>query len=338
MATPFDSNLSTPEHQIDPPLKTGFTSSMVFAFAIHGLLVAALTWGVNWRQKAETTGVQAELWSAQNQESAPSAIAQNTPTPEQVEPPPPPPQVEPEKKAEPIKSPVKPVEVNNEIKDAQIALEKAKKEKLKQEIEQEKKLKEKKEKEKAKAEQLEKEKQAEKDRLEKEKLDKAKAQKEKEKIDKAKADKEKADKLAKAKADKAASEKARQENIKRLQNQAGAAGAESGATANGIGKNNGNGTATQSSGPSAGYEGRVRARLKPNIVFTENINGNPSAEIEVRLAQDGMVLGKPKILRSSGVKSWDDAVVRAIEKTEIFPRDIDGKVPPVIIMTLRPRE
>lgn len=335
MATPFDSNLSTPEHQIDPPLKTGFTQSMVFAFAIHGLLVAALTWGVNWRQKAETTGVQAELWSAQNQESAPSAMAQNTPTPEQEQtpPPPPPPQVEPEKKPDPIKTPVKPVEVNNEVKDAQIALEKAKKEKLKQEIEQEKKLKEKKEKEKAKAEQLEKEKQVEKDRLEQEKLDKAKAQKEKEKIDK-----EKADKLAKAKADKAASEKARQENIKRLQNQAGAAGAESGTTANGIGKNNGNGTASQNSGPSAGYEGRVRARLKPNIVFTENINGNPSTEIEVRLAQDGMVLGKPKILRSSGVKSWDEAAVRAIEKTEIFPRDVDGKVPPIIILTLKPRE
>lgn len=335
MATPFDSNLSTPEHQIDPPLKTGFTSSMVFAFAIHGLLVAALTWGVNWHQKAETTGVQAELWSAQNQESAPSAMAQNTPTTEQEQtppPPPPPPQVEPEKKAELIKTPVKPVEVNNEIKDAQIALEKAKKEKIKQEIEQEKKLKEKKEKEKAKAEQLEKEKQAEKNRLEQEKLDKVKAQKEKEK--------EKADKLAKeqkeakAKADKLA----RQEQIKRLQNQAGAAGAESGTTANGIGKNNGNGTATQSSGPSAGYEGRVRARLKPNIVFTENINGNPSTEIEVRLAQDGMVLGKPKILRSSGVRSWDEAAVRAIEKTEIFPRDVDGKVPPIIILTLRPRE
>lgn len=337
MATPFDSNLSTPEHQIDPPLKTGFIRSMVFAFAIHGLLVAALTWGVNWHQKAETTGVQAELWSAQNQESAPSAMAQNTPTPEQVEPPPPPPQVEPEKKAEPIKSPVKPVEVENEIKDAQIALEKAKKEKLKQEIEQEKKLKEKKEKEKAKAEQLEKEKQAEKNRLEQEKLDKAKAQKEKEKADKAdKLAKELKD--AKAKADKLASEKARQEQINRLKNQAGATGAESGNTANGIGKNNGNGTATQSSGPSAGYEGRVRARLKPNIVFTENINGNPSTEIEVRLAQDGMVVGKPKILRSSGVKSWDEAAVRAIEKTEIFPRDVDGKVPPIIILTLKPRE
>jgi colicin import membrane protein len=331
MATPFDSNLSTPEHQIDPPLKTGFISSMVFAFAVHGLLVAALTWGVNWHQKAEITGVQAELWSAQNQESAPSAIAQNTPTPEQVEPPPPPPPpIEPEKKAEPIKTPVKPVEVDDEIKDAQIALEKAKKEKAKQDIEQEKKLKEKKEKEKAKAEQLEKEKQAEKNKLEQEKLDKAKANKEKEKLDKNKADKEKADKLAR--------EKARQEQINRLKNQAGATSTDSGNTANGGGKNNGSGTAAQSSGPSAGYEGRVRARLKPNIVFTENINGNPSTEIEVRLAQDGMVLGKPKILRSSGVKSWDDAVVRAIEKTEIFPRDIDGKVPPVIIMTLRPRE
>ncbi len=333
MTTPFDSTIINSERQIDPPLKSGFLSSMLFAFAVHGLLVAALTWGVSWHQKTEITGIQAELWSAQVQESAPSAkgnLAPPEPEPEVTPPEKPIEPPKPEPTPEPVKTPVKPIETNNELKDAQIALEKAKKEKLKLEQEQEKKKKEKEKEAKAEKE--------EKDRLNKEKLEKAKLEKEKlekEKLEKVKADKEKAEKAAK---DKAASDKLRQDQLNRLRNQANAAGTESGNTANGTGKNNGNGTAAQSSGPSAGYEGRVRARLKPNIVFTENISGNPSTEIEVRLAQDGLVIGKPKILRSSGVRSWDDAAVRAIEKTEIFPRDIDGKVPPIIILTLRPRE
>lgn len=335
MTTPFDSTIINSERQIDPPLKSGFLSSMLFAFAVHGLLVAALTWGVSWHQKTEITGIQAELWSAQVQESAPSAkgnLAPPEPEPEVTPPEKPIEPPKPEPTPEPVKTPVKPIETNNELKDAQIALEKAKKEKLKLEQEQEKKKKEKEKEKEAKAEK------EEKDRLNKEKLEKAKLEKEKlekEKLEKVKADKEKAEKAAK---DKAASDKLRQDQLNRLRNQANAAGTESGNTANGTGKNNGNGTAAQSSGPSAGYEGRVRARLKPNIVFTENISGNPSTEIEVRLAQDGLVIGKPKILRSSGVRSWDDAAVRAIEKTEIFPRDIDGKVPPIIILTLRPRE
>ena len=339
MTTPFDSTVISSERQIDPPLKTGFLRSMLFAFAVHGLLVAALTWGVSWHQKTEITGIQAELWSAQAQESAPSAKGNLTPPEPEPEVTPPEKPIEPPKPEptpEPVKTPVKPIETNNDLKDAQIALEKAKKEKIKLEQEQEKK---KKEKEKAKEKELkEKADKEEKDRLNKEKLEKAKVEKEKaekEKLEKSKADKEKAEKAAK---DKAASDKLRQEQLKRLNSQANAAGTESGNTTNGTGKNNGNGTAAQSSGPSAGYEGRVRARLKPNIVFTENISGNPSTEIEVRLAQDGLVLGKPRILRSSGVRSWDEAAVRAIEKTEVFPRDIDGKVPPIIILTLRPRE
>ncbi len=333
MTTPFDSIVISSERQIDPPLKTGFLRSMLFAVAVHGLLVAALTWGVSWHQKTEITNIQAELWSAQAQESAPSAKGNLTPPEPEPEVTPPEKPIEPPKPEptpEPVKTPVKPIETKNELKDAQIALEKAKKEKLEQEQEKKKQEKEK--------ELKAKEAKEEKERLNKEKLEKAKVEKEKadkEKLEKVKADKEKAEKVAR---DKAASEKLRQEQLKRLNSQANATGTESGNTANGTGKNNGNGTATQSSGPSAGYEGRVRARLKPNIVFTENISGNPSTEIEVRLAQDGLVLGKPRILRSSGVKSWDEAAVRAIEKTEVFPRDIDGKVPPIIILTLRPRE
>jgi colicin import membrane protein len=97
------------------------------------------------------------------------------------------------------------------------------------------------------------------------------------------------------------------------------------------------GTAAVSSGPSAGYAGRIRARIKPNIVYTEDAAGNPSAEVEVRLSPDGTITSR-RVSKPSGNKAWDEAVVRAIDRTEVLPRDENGKVPPVMILSFRPRD
>jgi len=121
-------------------------------------------------------------------------------------------------------------------------------------------------------------------------------------------------------------EKQRQENIKRMSGLAGATGAPTST-----------GTAKQSAGPSSSYAGRIRARIKPNIVFTENISSNPSAEVEVRTSPDGTIVGR-KLLKSSKNKAWDEAVLRAIDKTEVLPRDTDGLVPPSLVITFRPRD
>ena len=121
-------------------------------------------------------------------------------------------------------------------------------------------------------------------------------------------------------------EELRQENLKRMAGLAGATGSSS-AT----------GAALQSAGPSAGYAGRIRARVKPNIVFTEDIAGNPVAEVEVRTSPDGTIVGR-KLVKSSGVKSWDDAVLKAIDKTEVLPRDVDGRVPSPLIISFRPKD
>ncbi|MGC4061662.1 MAG: TonB family protein [Aquabacterium sp.] len=97
------------------------------------------------------------------------------------------------------------------------------------------------------------------------------------------------------------------------------------------------GTSNQSAGPSAAYGGRIKARVKPNIVFTESVSGNPKAVIEVRCGPDGRIISR-KLLESSGVPSWDDAVIRAIDRTEVLPPDESGKVPPVIQITFRPND
>jgi colicin import membrane protein len=94
---------------------------------------------------------------------------------------------------------------------------------------------------------------------------------------------------------------------------------------------------SQSAGPSAAYGGRIKARIKPNIVFAESVSGNPTAVVEVRCGPDGRIISH-KLIESSGVQSWDDAVQRAVERTEFLPRDEGGKVPPVMELTFRPND
>jgi colicin import membrane protein len=93
----------------------------------------------------------------------------------------------------------------------------------------------------------------------------------------------------------------------------------------------------RSSGPSESYAGRIRARVRPNIVFTEDITGNPTTDVEVRTAPDGTIVGQ-RILKSSGVRSWDDAVLKAVIKTEILPRDVDGRVHSPLIISFRAKD
>jgi colicin import membrane protein len=161
------------------------------------------------------------------------------------------------------------------------------------------------------------------DGLDKEKLAKEKkAQENKEREKKKAAEKDKAEKAEKA--DAARADALRQENLKRMQGMAGASGGE-----------NATGTALKSSGPSATYAGRLVGRIKPNITYPGDMVGNPRAEVEVRVAPDGVIQSR-RILQSSGNKAWDEAVLRAIDKTEVFPKDTDGRVPPVIVLGFRP--
>jgi colicin import membrane protein len=97
------------------------------------------------------------------------------------------------------------------------------------------------------------------------------------------------------------------------------------------------GTAARASGPSASWAGKVQQRVRPNIVFSEDISGNPSAEVEVRLGPGGMIIGKPRLTHSSGNKGWDEAVIRALEKTESLPADTDGRYPSPVLITFKPK-
>jgi len=286
------------------------------AVLVHLLLVAALTWGIQWNDSDTSVAVEAELWSALPTPAAPRAAEPDPPPPApQAAPEPPPPKVTPK--------PTPPAAQ----REAQLAIEREKNKKLEQDkkLEEErqkrkdKELKEKKEKEKLEKEKLEKEKQA---KLDKEKLEREKLEKDK----KEKAKQQKAEQEAKERADAKRLEAERQTNLQRIAGMAGATGGPSDS-----------GSALKASGPSASYAGRIRGKVKPNIVFGDDIPGNPMAEVEVKCAPDGTILSK-RVIQTSGHKAWDDAVIKALEKTEKLPLDTDGRVPSVMVISFRPKD
>jgi len=118
----------------------------------------------------------------------------------------------------------------------------------------------------------------------------------------------------------------REANMRRMMSQAGTSDDPAAA-----------GNAARTSGPSATYAGRIKARVRPNIVLTSTISGNPTATVEVKVAPDGTIVGR-KLVTSSGSPMWDETVLRAIDKTEVLPKDVDGRVPPTIVIAFRPNE
>ena len=305
-----------------PPAPEGTGRSVGASLVVHALLIVALTAGIQWKQD-NSLSVEAELWSAVPMAAAPKLV--------EVEAPPPPPANKPEPK--PVVKPPEPPAPN---RDADIALAKKRKleeekkiqealkaeEKRKEELkkEAEKKAKAKLEEDKRKLEAKKEEERKDKERKEKERAEKERKEKETKKQQEQKDNKVSAEEAKKLEA-------IRKENMKRIAGLAGASGSE-----------NATGTAMKSSGPSDSYGGRIRARVKPNITFDpSSVAGNPAAEVEVRCAPDGTIVSR-KLVKSSGNPSWDNAVLKAIDKTEVLPRDTDGRVHSPLLLVFRPND
>lgn len=288
-----------------PRAPGGMGRGALLALAVHVLLVLALALAVHWRSQTPQA-FSAELWSATPQAAAPREV-QTAPAAAPA-PPPPPPKPTP-RQATPAPPPPAP--------DPQIAIDKARQEKLKAEREAAEREKERARK--LKAEQADKAEKAEKaERAERERqAAKAEAQAKRE-------EQQKRDKQAAERAENQRLAKQREDNLKRMLGQAGATGAPGSS-----------GSALKDAAPSASYAGKLIARIKPNILFTDTVNGNPAADVEVRASATGTILSR-RLVKSSGNKDWDDAVLRAIDRTAELPRDVDGRVPPVIVITFTP--
>ena len=337
-----------------PPRDKRSPRAFGLALLVHVLLIAALTWGVNWKTTDEAASFEAELWSGVPQQAVPQRIE----APALPPPPEPAPTSEPAPAA-PLPRPAPPIAKAPEVKvtpplpNVDIALEKEKKRKLVQQQKEAEVLKAQKLQDKREAElqaKLEKEQERKKakDLKAKEELAERKAE---EQVKKAEAKKQEAREQAKEKltaaanaaaaaekqkqaaaaasaakqkqaAAAAASEKQHQEAVKRIMGMAG--GGSSGETGS-----------AKASGPSAGYAGKVRAKVLPNVVFNDEISGNPVAEVTVATTADGTIMSQ-RLTKPSGNKAWDDAVIKAIVRTGSLPRDVDGRIPTPMIIEFRP--
>lgn len=297
---------ATDRLEFAPPPTPGLMRALGLAVLAHIFLLAALTWGVHWKREAVTVTAEAELWSATPQQAAPKLVEVPPEPPET----PKPPVVKPAPKPTPP-----PPQAQPKLPDADIALEREKlrlKKEKQDELEKQRlaKLKQ----EKLKQEKLEQEKLKEEKLLAKRELDK-KAAENKKKVDQETQRKE----AVQAQLDTKKLEAQRQENIKHMAELAGATGAPSST-----------GTAQKSSGPSAGYAGRIAERIKSNTTFTDSSAGNPTVKVVVRVGASGTILNR-RIVTPSGNKAWDEAVLRAIDKMDMLPRDVDGRIPEKVL-------
>jgi len=295
------------------PRQKGGWKAFVLALLVHVGLVVMLVVGMHWRIEAPAV-VQAEIWDFQTREAAPKPEPTPEPEPEPtppepVEPPPPPPPPPPQVQTPPVKDPdivLAEEKKRKEEEERKRRLEEEQKRKLeedkKRKLEEDRKLAE----EKKRREEEQRKLAEEKKRKEEEQRQLAEEKKRKE---------AEARKLAEAKArEEKLSAERRKADIDRMMSQAGTGGT---------------GTAAQSQGgrADANYVGRLAGKIKSNTTFVAppEMTGNPAVEYTVELLPDGSVRSLRK-LKPSGLPGFDEAVERAILRSQPFPADSSGKV------------
>lgn len=308
--------------------------SVLMALAMHAGLLLFLWAGINW-QNVAPTDTEAEIWDMKVQAAAPVAPPREAP-PVRETPAPPPKPVE-----KTIPKPVEPPPVEKPpVAKPDIALEREKK--LKEEKrKQEQQLEKQRELEQARKELAEEKKLLEKKKLvEQKKLDdlkKAELKKleQQKQIAEQKADKlaeekaaEKAEKLAQekaAKAEKAAKDKKLAEETKKLDK---LRADEMRRITGGAG---GTGEAEKSSAPrsDAGYIASITTKIKNTegggYVDSKAYSGNPRAVFRIEQLPSGEIISA-KLVKSSGVSAFDDAVEKRIIKSSPLPKKKDGTV------------
>ncbi|MFM0552670.1 cell envelope integrity protein TolA [Paraburkholderia sediminicola] len=331
------------EYPLQPPRERGTGRAFAFALVMHVLLGFFLYHGIQW-QNSTPEGAEAELWT----EVPDTAIPRPVPPPPVPVAPPPPVRDEQadialqEKKrqqqeaarqaqlAEQQRQQKLQAQQEAEAKRqqqlaadqaAQLAAQKAAAAKQKQQQQQQAdKLKQQQLAEQQKQQQLKEQQQ------EQQKQAEADAQK--------KADAQKAAK-AKAQADAAAqAKKVDAERRARLAQMQGlATGGTGSTTSDGLGKS-GTGSGSGGTATSPGYSDKVRRAVRPNISWGGETGGLETV-VSVRCSPTGTLLGAT-ISRSSGNAAWDDAALRAVQRTDPMPQDINGKTPTSFLITLRP--
>jgi len=282
----------------------GTAPAFALSLFAHALLFLAIAFVVRWKTEPAGT-ISAELWSGFPAAAPASAPA---PVPEPiVEPTPPPaaPKVEPTPPVPPPK--VEPRPAPEPERKADIVVEQKKKPEPPKKIEPPK---------------------PDPKKVEALKREAAKAEAAKAEAAKAEAAKAAAAKVEAAQAREA--EKRRNQELQRIAAAAGGPAGSTGASATGV---------TSGGGMPRGYEGQVVGCIRPHIVFNVPDGVQPKqhvAEFEVQLLPTGEQATAPRLLKASGLPSFDQAVERAIRRCEPFPRPREGAMPRSLRLTFDP--
>lgn len=98
-------------------------------------------------------------------------------------------------------------------------------------------------------------------------------------------------------------------------------------------------TTQQQAAGSASYAGRLKASISQNI--TRPVGslpaGSVTVDVEISTAQDGRVRDV-RLVRQSGSPAWDSAVMGAVARTGTLPPDVDGRVPPTVVVSFSAKE
>lgn len=326
-------------YPLQPPRERGTGRAFALAVLMHVLLAFFLYHGIQW-QNSTPAGAEAELWTEVPDLSTPRPA------------PPPAPVV-----------PVPPTPVQTE--DADIALQQQKRrqqeaaraeqlaEQQRLKLQQQQEAEAKRQQQlaaqqaaelaaqkaaKLKQQQQQQQQQAAADKLRQQQLEAQKKQQQQEQQQKQaqleaqkKADAEKA---AKAKAQsEAQAKKLDAERRARIAQMQGLAGGGDSASGNGLAKS-GTGSGAGGTAASAGYAEKVQRRVRPNIIWAGSTEGLETV-VSVRCAPTGTLLSAT-ITRSSGNAQWDDAALRAVQRSDPMPLDTNGKAPATFTITLRP--
>ena len=284
--------------------------AIVLSAVVHGALLAALFFGVQWKSE-QAGGIPVDVYYG---------------NPNAVTPPPPPPESKPEPapKVEPTPPPKPQVKVEEKPQiDPQIAI----KDKEKREREEKERL------EQEKLEKLKKHK-LEEERKQKEQEDKEKARKdeeEKKAREKKEAEEHRLDDIKKeAERDAKREQKQRSDAARAAHEEAIRAELE-GTKGSPTGSKTGTNSGTQSGGGNASnlgqseYMDQIRRKIRGNITLPAGITGNPEAQFAVTQLPTGEILPPVVIKKSSGNKALDEAVERAILKSSPLPKPKNPK-------------
>ena len=87
------------------------------------------------------------------------------------------------------------------------------------------------------------------------------------------------------------------------------------------------------------YSDKIRAKILGNIVFNlpSDLSGNPEVIFVVDQLPTGEIISLKKT-KSSGLAAWDDAVERAIRKSDPLPKNKDGAVVRQLEISFRPKD